>query len=856
VHDGADYLPFRIANPAAQVHAILRGEKSQLQNAKTTAKSQQRNRNSWRAPKRASRRRGTIRNSPPRGPMHSPTSISTLMTVDDQTLKEELLVAYEILRDPEKASHVVAQAVAQLPYTAAKHIESRLRAKSAQRPRDSYKSFIGQRELLRRLLFEKLERVELAEEKAGRLLDPLAQIRAQLKHLVLSSLRSNSFYGAIGGMEILHNYTARETLRVFNHVTHSRGAHKDEAACSHAKGAFLKALVQRFGTRVQLRREGPSLVLNWRPVTRQEAELVRRILPVFLPPLSAPPCATRTNPFLERVQPVLEESSAEMEHLYTFLHPERFEALLGSILPSRAPYRFEHRLRILTADPKRTDPDSGGMSDAESAPRFDLGRVKDLVGEYRDRRWMLDTSTLSVRVDGIDRAQIDKEGPRHHLHLEERASLVELVGRDSDGQPVEVANYLLTYDSPKREHWNIDVPRLGEVHMVLDYDENERVSARISIRSDRSISHDLSASEQRRTDRDLTNNLREQLPPNGSANDSGHESFLFQECLTRRTIPFRPVLLQFVARAVCALRDKSLTVLDFALSLRHKWTGDHESLSAGHSALECTSSENDRLVRSHEALAGELDGLVARQASLVHQVLAKAAVFNIEMNDVPSVYLPHERRSTFFGILSISILGAELLGARFAKELASSLGWPIATVGLILLAGAALASSRLWWKYGWSSRLYRAYHKVGNAIERLLKKLDNLNLHSVEEQGYQSTQIHNIEPGTQHRVVDWRGLTLATTLRNLLQSPIGISRDVGTSWIVNSFSERELMGLLDELGEKRSARRVARVILNQRPIASRSHLVRVLGEALELPKSVVRVLADDDVHTNASYDDN
>jgi DNA-directed RNA polymerase specialized sigma24 family protein/GTPase SAR1 family protein len=61
--------------------------------------------------------------------------------------------------------------------------------------------------------------------------------------------------------------------------------------------------------------------------------------------------------------------------------------------------------------------------------------------------------------------------------LEEGASLVQLVGRADDGEPVTVATYILTYDALKSERWEPELPSGDVLSVSFEYREDETVRA-------------------------------------------------------------------------------------------------------------------------------------------------------------------------------------------------------------------------------------------------------------------------------------------------------------------------------------------------------------------------------------------
>jgi len=771
------------------------------------------------------------------GRILSPESISSLMDLDGQVLGEELLVAYAVLRDPEKAMEAVARAAAQLPFSSAQQIDNRRRRyEPKSEARDSYRPLMGKRELLRFLLFEEMDELEIAEEAAGRLLAPEDQLRCYLKQVVKTVLNHNSFYAAVGMAEVLCDYSAQQTIEMYDLVTRSRAEHKDWAACSHARLRFLNNIVRRFGDRVELRKEGTAHKLNWRRPTTAEAGLLKRSLTQFLPPLSPPPEPAGGNGFLMRFSPFLQESFTEMSRIYRFLDPEQFKELPAQI-PSRGPAEaFEDHLRILdSAGPAPTDPDSGSNLGDGASPDFDLDLLKDLIRRRHNRRRRLAPGSLSIRVDGVDRGTIDIQNPSCGVVLEEGASVVKLVGRDCEQGSVTIATYVLTYDSPKAELWEADVPGMGRVSVTLDYRDDESVSASFGLRSEFADSHDAIG-------------IREDDPTDDRGGRLTHDAISASLEDSHRVVIVggfgggKTGFAQIIAELLKHAKD-ALVFLEYCpivLRSRFSLRSDQES---EHEAAVLLAQASYRALRegSMTDKAAEIDKLVDRQSAAFDEFLTRAQAHQLSIEPTPSTYEPHAKLSGLFGLLAILFGLCEGVAFWFLGTLLDKLGVPI--TGLAMIAGglAVAASAKMWWNFGWSRRLSRKYYQAEHLITLLRADLTD----------------DRIDDFTESRsVVDWRGLPLARTLGWLLRSRsaeqtnrpswfLKLRKSENTNlWFVNTVSEAELSRVICELGEERRARRIARAIVRARPFTNTTHLAQALGRTFGLPDAVTKALED------------
>lgn len=771
----------------------------------------------------------------------APVSIATLMALDDQILLEELRVAYMILRNKQLAMEAVAQAAAMLPYTSAEQIRNRLRNAATSKGRASYRSFAGRRELLRFLVLAKTGPLERAQEAAGNLLTPGAQLLCCMRVLVKSVLQLNSFYAAVVMGMLLCGYSDEETMAMYDQVILARSKRKDRTACARAMDTVGHRLMDRFAERLQWAEDESTV--QTRRATPAETESVIRHLSLLMPPQSESPKPTPGNGFLARVLPILEESFAEVKHTYRFFEIPRFNELTGVISNGRPGGTFEARLRIPDiAVPTTTGPDSDGGCNDGPAPEFDTDRLKVMIEDYRDRRKHTAPGTLRIRVDDIDRGALDAKSSGFGALLEQGAGMVEVVGHTYSGEPVSLGAYILTYDSPKAECWNLDIDGVGQVCMDFDYRDDDCVSAVFSVCSDRvestfplAIRADSPETDPRDSGLRLADADHQQLVIRGEYGFGKtravlnwiadlldprmeHRSFkdLFENALDYLDY-YRLVLRDLLGQRSCEVDIKGTAMV---------WARVHYSVVRKQSL-----ADDSR----------EIDQLVARQAQVFDDFLNKWQLHELVPISIPSIYEPHQKLARGFGALAIASLASEGLGLYFLSDLLKTLGPSITALALTGSALAAFVSGRLARHFGWSLRLYRKYYQAEYSIALLRSGLERLFGPGPIEA---LSASEGADLAERRGVTDWRGLPLARTLAFLLRSP-GIQNSSNTaSWIVNSISEKQLVQVLRELGEERRARRIAKAVISARPFESAFHLAQALGSVLALSGAVTRVLGD------------
>ena len=767
------------------------------------------------------------------GPALFPDSIPDLMELNSEILREEVEVARWDLGNKERAMEAVAMAAAQLPLSAAQQVDNRRRRyqpKSEERP--PYRPLMGQRELFRLLLLDVLDEFGAEDEAAGILPTADGQIRAYVRQIVKPALNHKAFYAAVGMAHVLCDYSAQQTLDMYHLGTESRPNLKNWAACSRARGKFLNGFVEQFGKRVHLRKEGGVNQVNWRPPTAREAELLKRSLQVFVPPVSDLPRTTPANGFLCRMLPFLEESQTEMNLIQPFLDPDQFAQLAARITGAKtAAAAFDDHIRVLDL-PAPADPDSGSRDPEDAVlTDADLAHLRDLIRKYRYLTRRRAPGSICIRVDGVDRAVIDELHPTCDLVLEEGASILKVVIR-GDAESFTLATHVLTYDSPRMESWRVDVPGRDNVSFTFEYGDDECVSASIRLGSEPVDSAYLIERHEDPTEIEVIGDS-----PRSYVIDVSDGQWITRGVYETGKISTNSWF-QCFSSLLSELRQHWLDQTCFEDQERES---KHQSVSTLDVLLRLGRDARMPRKLSRADTVIVIDRLSTRQAVVFDRFLTRARSHELELQQIPSVHEPHESVSRWSGRLAVASVLCEATGLWFFGDLAKTLGGAAAGLSVTIPGLAALVAANSWWKFGWSGRLYREYYEAEHFIGLLREDLNR----------------EDITESPRTRVAtDWRAFPLARTLATLLapglpQHVVNVSRVAGTrtaddaaSWTVNSIREEDLVSIIRELGEERRARKIARAVVRARPIESMNDLVALLGKVLKLPATVVNALED------------
>ena len=589
------------------------------------------------------------------GPALFPDSIPDLMELNSEILREEVEVARWDLGNKERAMEAVAMAAAQLPLSAAQQVDNRRRRyqpKPEERP--PYRPLMGRRELFRLLLLDVLDEFGAEDEAAGLLPTADGQIRSYIRQIVKPALNHKAFYAGVGMAHVLCDYSAQQTLDMYHLGTESRPNLKNWAACSRARGKFLNGFVERFGKRVHLRKEGGVNQVDWRPPTAREVELVKRSLQVFVPPVSDLPRTTPGNGFLRRMLPFLEESQTEMNLIQPFLDPGQFAQLAARITGAKtAAAAFDDHIRVLDL-PAPADPDSGSRDPEDAVlTDADLAHLRDLIRKYRYLTRRRAPGSICIRVDGVDRAVIDELHPTCDLVLEEGASIVKVVIR-GDAESFTLATHVLTYSSSEMESWSVDVPGRSNVSFTFEYGDDECVSASVRLGSDPVDSAcSIEAHEVPEDAAVVDEPVRLHLI------DMSHRWLIIQDSfgMGKSSTGFS---FPHFNRLLSELRRR---FLDLVIS-----SEDQEPevklqsvFPAAALLLVGRSTRTPREISKAETI-NEIDRLSIRQAVVLDRFLTRGRAHEIELEEIPSIYEPHQSVSRWSGRLAVVSVLCEAAG--------------------------------------------------------------------------------------------------------------------------------------------------------------------------------------------------
>jgi hypothetical protein len=363
-----------------------------------------------------------------------------------QLLEKSLQLANFIMPDRETAIQILGNAISKLKaqrtrenkrvYWRDKHLKSKIT-----------KIIRPDEDMLQWLIYfeaEKFEKQQELGEEAG----VRDMVIRYVKHLVQISTSMSSFYVNLGVQRLLRNYTTAETRKIYERVTeHCPGAEEYRSI----KATLMKRLEARFHNLItSYKTQSGEIRFELSEDQQQWRYLVDECLKVFTPwstarfcPVSAGIGSPETT-LVNHHGSVAEQDTVETCRCHLFIDPFCYNRIARNL-------GFETLFERL-AVPKLAAARAGDNESQADLPRpclpLTAEESKAIVGRIETEavgRQQISPRSLTVLVDGIDRARLDLESTSSRCcEIQEGAKLVE-VRVEEPGSDILFATLWLDY---------------------------------------------------------------------------------------------------------------------------------------------------------------------------------------------------------------------------------------------------------------------------------------------------------------------------------------------------------------------------------------------------------------------------
>jgi hypothetical protein len=273
-----------------------------------------------------------------------------------------------------------------------------------------------------------------------------------IKHLVAITVTRSSFYVTLGISRTVFNYATDDSIKIYDAVIQDTNRMKDAPYFRKRKNEVLmKELKERFGAllRTRIVAHGEER-FACRADSERFAGLVKQCLELFTPWNTSCALPARLDLMNEPIASLLfEDDNPDKEHavearrMHTIIHPACFERLTAALqLPSLAtrleiPMFFSNQTESHQsggANQGHNDSSSYRRRDPDPLTEEEFTEVRTFVQTEQKRSRRAKPVSISLMVDGAERAMAQLDDPPFHLSIVEGERVLEIKSRDDAGE--------------------------------------------------------------------------------------------------------------------------------------------------------------------------------------------------------------------------------------------------------------------------------------------------------------------------------------------------------------------------------------------------------------------------------------
>lgn len=294
---------------------------------------------------------------------------------------------------------------------------------------------------------EAYERQQEADNKAS--LSEEDMIIRYVKHLILTTCRRNSFHITLGLSRLLYEYSAAETMAIYDLVVQDpdSSTRKSDAYYRARKNKLIEELAERFQRYVRIHQAARGEKrFQAQDDSSRFTELVIEYLTRFTPWETS--CVLPEQ--FDAWAPIHSLKSSQAIQVHSLIHPDCFSRLTQALKLDPPESRLALPKFFLTQKPSdgTTPPNDSSLS--SELTKEEANEIRNRIVEQADRRKTFMPRSLSVMTGGVERARLDlAESSKIRLEIEEDVNLIELVGRSAKAELL-LATYVITNDEDYR----------------------------------------------------------------------------------------------------------------------------------------------------------------------------------------------------------------------------------------------------------------------------------------------------------------------------------------------------------------------------------------------------------------------
>lgn len=297
-----------------------------------------------------------------------------------------------------------------------------------------------------------------------------------LKHLILTTCRRNSFHISLGVCRLVYDYSAAETMSIYDFVFQDpdSSTRKADAYYRARKNKLIEELKRRFHTflRIAQGSRGEKRFQSQDDSTKF-AELVNDYLTNFTPWQTSCELPKPLDTWIA----IRSLQSSQASQIHSLIHPICFSRITKALKLDPPENRLALPRFFLSTEP--TD-DTAPPKDSPSRSELtqeEIAEIRDRITDEERRRKKFMPRVLVVLADGIERARLNLAHANEiQLDLEEDVRLIELVGSTEEAELLLASHFVMHDESDGREN------RVSEYSLVLE--GGQKISLTVSLHSD------------------------------------------------------------------------------------------------------------------------------------------------------------------------------------------------------------------------------------------------------------------------------------------------------------------------------------------------------------------------------------
>jgi hypothetical protein len=302
-------------------------------------------------------------------------------------------------------------------------------------------------DMLQWLIMFEAEQGERAQERTGSISSRSMAVR-YIKHLIQITTALSSFYVNVGVSRLLHNYSTSEAQHIYE-ILMSRFLGPDEYR--RAKSALMDKMSERFAGFLKIARvDHGEFRFETSDNQEQWGDAVSNSLSLFTPWSTQGHCAQSvsmngsTKRKAAQKAADTDQNESELRCCHILIEPTCYDQLMEDLAFDAPETRLALPRFVMPDKQEKSDDNNVQPQRPPELSQEDLDQIQQRLAVVDARRRNSNPRIVTIIIDGVEHAQLDlTQKHQSQVGLEAGASLIEIRGRDEDGDLILATHFLL-----------------------------------------------------------------------------------------------------------------------------------------------------------------------------------------------------------------------------------------------------------------------------------------------------------------------------------------------------------------------------------------------------------------------------